>query len=198
MSARQGENEAAGRYLREAADLGGRRIGVTALADLTQADLLADRGELAAAETVALAALDRAKRQRWRPDTAAALVSLARIYARDSRAADTRVLLGEASDLIATFPDPGVLAGLLAEAERSAGQPVPVAVPRGHARRPDGLTDREAEVLSLLTSGHTNLEIAARLVLSVHTVERHLANAYRKIGVRNRADASAYMARGGR
>ena len=198
MSARQGENEAAGRYLREAADLGGRRVGVTVLAGLTQAALLADRGELASAETVALAALDRARRQRWRLDTAAALVSLARIYARDGRAADARVPLGEASDLIATFPDPGILARLLAEAERSAGPPEPAAVPRGRARRPDGLTDREAEVLRLLTFGHTNLEIAAELVVSVHTVERHLANAYRKIGVRNRADASAYMARDGR
>jgi LuxR family maltose regulon positive regulatory protein len=198
MSARQGENEAAGRYLRKAADLGGRRVGVTALADLTQADLLAGRGELAAAETAALAALDRARHQRWRPDTAAALVSLARIYARAGRAADARVRLGEAGDLIATFPDPGILAGLLAEGERSAGQPEAAAVPRGRVRRPDGLTFREAEVLNLLTFGHTNVEIAAELVVSVHTVERHLANSYRKIGVRNRADASAYMARGGR
>ena len=68
-------------------------------------------------------------------------------------------------------------------------------MPGSRTRRPDGLTDREAEVLRLLTFGHTNLEIAARLVVSVHTVERHLANAYRKVGVRNRADASAYMAR---
>ena len=195
MSARQGDDEAAGRYLRETADLGGRRVGVTALADLTTAGLLAGRGELAAAETAALAALDRARRQRWRPDTAAALVSVARIYARAGRAADARVRLGEASDLIATFPDPGILAGLLAEADRSAGQPEPAAAPGSRTRRPDGLTDREAEVLRLLTFGHTNLEIAARLVLSVHTVERHLANAYRKVGVRNRADASAYMAR---
>jgi transposase len=46
--------------------------------------------------------------------------------------------------------------------------------------------------VTLLTRGHTNLEIAATLVISVHTVERHLQNAYRKVGVRNRADA-AYM-----
>ena len=92
----------------------------------------------------------------------------------------------------------GILAGLLAEGERSAGQPEAAAVPRGRVRRPDGLTFREAEVLNLLTFGHTNVEIAAELVVSVHTVERHLANSYRKIGVRNRADASAYMARGGR
>ena len=74
---------------------------------------------------------------------------------------------------------------------------MPTPALRGRTRRPDGLTDREAEVLGLLTRGHTNLEIAAELVVSVHTVERHLQNAYRKIRVRNRADAAAYMARDG-
>jgi DNA-binding CsgD family transcriptional regulator len=63
------------------------------------------------------------------------------------------------------------------------------------ARLPDGLTAREAEVLRLLAAGRTNKEIAGQLVLSVYTVERHLANAYRKISVRNRADATAYVLR---
>jgi DNA-binding CsgD family transcriptional regulator len=196
ISARQCEYEAATRYAREAADLA-ERLRVTVVADLTSADLLADRDELAAAETVALAALDHAEHKRWRLDTGAALVCLARIYTRAGRAADARVRLGEASDLMATLPDPGVLVGLLAEAKRSADQREPAPAPRGRAQRPDGLTDREAEILGLLTRGHTNLEIAAKLVISVHTVERHLQNAYRKIGVRNRADASAYMARDG-
>ncbi len=57
---------------------------------------------------------------------------------------------------------------------------------------PDGLTAREVEVLRLLAAGRTNAEIAADLVISVHTVERHLANVYRKIGARNRAEAAAY------
>jgi DNA-binding CsgD family transcriptional regulator len=63
------------------------------------------------------------------------------------------------------------------------------------AGRPDGLTVRETEILQLLTAGNTNKEIAAKLVLSIHTIERHLQNAYRKIGVRNRADAAAYAVR---
>jgi DNA-binding NarL/FixJ family response regulator len=46
-----------------------------------------------------------------------------------------------------------------------------------------------------LADGLTNSEIAARLVLSVYTVERHLQHAYRKIGARNRADATAYVVR---
>jgi DNA-binding CsgD family transcriptional regulator len=60
---------------------------------------------------------------------------------------------------------------------------------------PDGLTAREAEILRLVAQGMTNREIAAALVLSVHTVERHVQNAYRKIDVRNRADAAAYTVR---
>ena len=196
ISCWQGDREAAGRYAREAADLG-TRSRLTVVADVVSADLLAGRGELAAAETAALAALDVARHHRWRLDTAAALVGLATIYTRAGRAAEAQIRLDEASDLIATFPDPGMLASLLADAKGAAGQSAPVPAPRTRARRPDGLTDREAQVLSLLTRGCTNHEIAAELVVSVHTVERHLQNAYRKVGVRNRADASAYMARDG-
>jgi DNA-binding CsgD family transcriptional regulator len=62
---------------------------------------------------------------------------------------------------------------------------------------PDGLTGREAEVLRLVASGLTNRQVAEELVLSVHTVERHLDNSYAKIGARNRAEASAYTVRHG-
>ncbi len=57
---------------------------------------------------------------------------------------------------------------------------------------PDGLTAREAEVLGLLAAGKTNKQIAARLVLSVSTVQRHVANVYAKIGAHGRAEATAY------
>jgi DNA-binding CsgD family transcriptional regulator/tetratricopeptide (TPR) repeat protein len=62
---------------------------------------------------------------------------------------------------------------------------------------PDRLTAREAEILRLVALGRTNKEIAAELIISVHTVERHIQNAYRKIDARNRADASTYVARVG-
>jgi DNA-binding CsgD family transcriptional regulator/pimeloyl-ACP methyl ester carboxylesterase len=54
------------------------------------------------------------------------------------------------------------------------------------------LTPRETEVLRLLATGDSNSEIGHRLGIAVHTVERHLANLYRKIGARGRADAVAY------
>jgi predicted ATPase/DNA-binding CsgD family transcriptional regulator len=55
-----------------------------------------------------------------------------------------------------------------------------------------GLTSREAEVLRLVAKGQSNKEIAAELVLSVRTVERHITNLYGKIDARGKADATAY------
>ena len=62
---------------------------------------------------------------------------------------------------------------------------------------PDGLTSREVEVLRLLAEGKSNKEIAAALVVSVPTVQRHIANIYGKIGARGRAEATAYTIRRG-
>ena len=68
----------------------------------------------------------------------------------------------------------------------------------GHAMvPPDGLSRRELEVLGLVAAGDSNSQIARRLGLSTHTVERHVANLYRKIGARGRADATAYALRNG-
>lgn len=68
---------------------------------------------------------------------------------------------------------------------------------RPSPRRPDTLTPRELDVLRLLGAGESNAEIAHRLGISIHTVERHAANLYRKIGARGRADAAAYAVRRG-
>lgn len=58
--------------------------------------------------------------------------------------------------------------------------------------RPDGLTPREVEVLRALATGLSNREIAGQFVLSEHTVARHVANIFVKIGVNSRAAATAY------
>jgi len=60
---------------------------------------------------------------------------------------------------------------------------------------PDGLTEREVEVIRLISGGSSNREIADQLVLSVRTVERHITNIYAKIGARGKADATAYALR---
>ncbi|MFF2305851.1 LuxR C-terminal-related transcriptional regulator [Streptomyces sp. NPDC058128] len=59
-------------------------------------------------------------------------------------------------------------------------------------RLPGGLTAREAEVLRLVASGGTNKDIARALVISEHTVARHLNNIFAKLGVGSRASATAY------
>jgi two-component system response regulator DesR len=52
------------------------------------------------------------------------------------------------------------------------------------------LSEREQEVLSLIATGSTNKEIAGHLHLSPHTVKEHTSAIYRKLGVRNRAEAT--------
>jgi DNA-binding CsgD family transcriptional regulator len=67
-------------------------------------------------------------------------------------------------------------------------------VPRGPhratRRNPVGLTDRQVEVLRLLGQGLSNAEIAERLVLSVRTVETHVATVMAKLGVHTRQEAA--------
>jgi DNA-binding CsgD family transcriptional regulator len=55
-----------------------------------------------------------------------------------------------------------------------------------------GLTPRELEVLRLVAAGQSNREIAAALVISEHTVARHLQNMFAKLGVPSRTAAGAY------
>lgn len=62
---------------------------------------------------------------------------------------------------------------------------------------PGGLTPRETDVLRLVAQGRTNAEAAHALVLSDHTVRNHLANVYAKLGVGNRAEATAWAWRVG-
>lgn len=61
---------------------------------------------------------------------------------------------------------------------------------RGEAK--GSLTDRESEVLRLIALGYSNKEIAARLSLSVKTVEVHKANAMRKLNITSRIDLVRY------
>ncbi len=63
--------------------------------------------------------------------------------------------------------------------------------------RPGGLSLRETQVLRLVAAGRLNAEIADDLHVSVHTVERHVANIFRKTDVRNRAEATAWAHRHG-
>jgi DNA-binding NarL/FixJ family response regulator len=63
--------------------------------------------------------------------------------------------------------------------------------PKGQAAQHVRLSSREMEVLVHLSSGMSNPETAARLKLSRHTIKQHTSAVYRKLGVRNRAEAAS-------
>jgi DNA-binding NarL/FixJ family response regulator len=61
----------------------------------------------------------------------------------------------------------------------------------------DLLTPRELEVLKLIAEGHTSREIAAMLVISIKTVDRHRTNMLEKLGMRDRVELTRYAIRRG-
>jgi two-component system response regulator NreC len=94
-------------------------------------------------------------------------------------AADTDVV--EAVRLAATgqsYLQPGMGARLATEPE-DEGQP-------------DGLSEREAELLGMIALGHTNAEIAAKLFLSVRTVESHRSHVQQKLRLTTRSQLVHY------
>ena len=74
---------------------------------------------------------------------------------------------------------------------RVMGERVPRGPRSGGRPNPAGLTERQLAVLELVSEGMTNAEIADRLVVSVRTVDHHLAAVLGKLGVRSRHDAAA-------
>jgi DNA-binding CsgD family transcriptional regulator len=82
--------------------------------------------------------------------------------------------------------DRDAAAAVLAAAGHAVGQR------RAGTLYPDGLTAREVEVLRLVARGETTKQVAAGLVISVKTADRHIQNAYNKIGVSTRGAAALY------
>ncbi|MET9631095.1 LuxR C-terminal-related transcriptional regulator [Lentzea sp. NPDC006480] len=165
---------------REAADAGSLRCMVFYLAGA------AEHG--AAAEAVHVLG----DRSFAAPDTRARAIG---ICARASRS-DTDLLVAAEA-----HRDAGMLPEALKFAEAAGGV---AAVALAHELRgvlglpapkvPDGLTRRELEVVRHAASGMTDRAIAETLVLSVRTVESHLAAAYRKLAINSRQELASYFA----
>lgn len=124
-----------------------------------------------------------------------ALQAGARSYlTKDADRADIARALQAAAGGLTVF-DPRVHATLLAAASSPpAAAPGPAPGPQP-SEPPDGLTQREAEILSLIAQGLTNGEIAQRLFLSNHTVKTHINRIFAKTRSRDRVAAIGYAQR---
>jgi two-component system nitrate/nitrite response regulator NarL len=67
--------------------------------------------------------------------------------------------------------------------------------PRDESEVVQHLTRRENQVLEMASRGLTNVEVGARLEISVHAVKFHLASIYRKLKVANRTEAAVIYTR---
>ena len=158
---------------------------LTAMADQAAGSVQMGYGKLPAALKAlrAAAAAWRAAHMPYDVARTAVLLGLACAAMGDQIGAEVefgtaKVLFGE----LAAAPDLNRVERLLAGLTADAG--------RGDASTT--LSTRELEVLAHLAAGRTNREIARRLVVSPHTVARHVEHIYAKLGVANRTAATAY------
>ena len=147
------------------------------------------RGDHERARTLLEDAVDRFERSgapfeaaQARIELATSLLALGRADAAEREAAAALELLLEL--------------GADAEAERARGAPRR-ARPAARGSPAPELTPREREVLRLLAEGLTNRQIAERLVVSEHTVHRHVTNILRKLDLPSRTAAAAQAVRAG-
>lgn len=125
------------------------------------------------------------------PPSARLLAAADAFYAmtepRAHRAALTVPAAAKALSEEAGRHDPHALAAVL----EAAGQPPP------ELELPAGLTEREAQVVGLLARGLQTKQMASALGISIKTADRHIQNAYRKIGVSSRAAATLFASEHG-
>ena len=119
----------------------------------------------------------------------AALAAGARSYlTKDADCADIVQALRSAATGLSVI-DPAARAALLDAArsrlEKLPGRKLP-------EKLPGGLTQREAEILSMIARGMKNSGIAAELVISAQTIKSHINRIFAKTGSANRSDAIRY------
>lgn len=151
---------------------------------------LLSRWDQAEADFELAVRINRTALARWRlartlTDYAGTL--LGRPERRQEQRGRARALLDEALALYDTFGS-----AQDARARRLLADPRLAGAPALRPSYPDGLTEREVEVLRLLAAGLTSRRIADTLVLSERTVERHIEKLYAKTGAHGRAEATRY------
>jgi LuxR family transcriptional regulator, maltose regulon positive regulatory protein len=157
-------------------------------ADVAAASLAAASGDYERARSLLEDAADRFQRSGAPYEAAEARIELATTLLALARTDDAQ---RDAAGALETLLDLGAKLG----AERARW------LLRGDARRNEpsrlSVTPREREVLGLLAEGLTNRQIAERLVVSEHTVHRHVTNILRKLDLPSRTAAAAYAVRSG-
>jgi DNA-binding NarL/FixJ family response regulator len=113
------------------------------------------------------------------------LLFLGRTQRRAKQTAPARTSLQSALETFDLLPAP-------LWAERAREELARIGLRRGER---DELTETERRVAELAASGLKNREVAARLFISPKTVEANLARAYRKLGIRSRAELGARLTR---
>ena len=124
-----------------------------------------------------------------RLDLAKALFALGGAVRRDRRPAEAREPLRRALELAAACDAPGLAEQVRTELYATGARPRSDAVAGVAA-----LTASERRVADLAAGGSTNRDIAQALFVTPKTVEVHLSNAYRKLGIRSRRDLAATLA----
>lgn len=177
---------AAARRLQQLADRL-RRENLQVIAALAAADVAARRGDGRGADRLD-AALDLSIRLGLPFEEGEVRLRLAQVFAREG----SELAVDEARHALAAFER----LGAARKADEAAALLRSLGAGGRTARRGAGdLTNREREVLVLLGEGLSNAEIAERLVISQKTAGHHVERIFRKLGLRNRAEAAAYALR---
>ena len=121
-------------------------------------------------------------------DATCARLDLARLLAP----AQPELAVAEAQQALATFDRLGAASHV--DAARALLRSLGVKAGAG-PKNIGVLTEREQEVLRLVAAGLSNPEIAGRLYISRKTASNHVSSILSKLGLRNRAEAVAYVAR---
>ncbi len=163
-------------------------VPLRAAVDMAEGRHAAALADHARARTLLEDAVDGFDRSTLPFETARARIELATLLVASGRTTDAIAELTAAHE---------ALVGLGAAAEATRTERL-LGAYAGRVEQPvAAVTPREREVLALIAEGLTNRQIAARLVVSEHTVHRHVTNILRKLDLPSRAAAAAYAVRDG-
>jgi ATP/maltotriose-dependent transcriptional regulator MalT len=131
-----------------------------------------------------------------RLDAARAQFQAGTALAEAGERGQARERLGVAAELFAACGAETLNAQSVRELRR-LGVRVPAPTAGGRRAGPHGLSPRELEVAELVVEGCTNQQVAEKLVVSIRTVETHLSNIFRKLGVSSRVGVVTALQRSG-